>query len=210
MEAVRRSRNPTRTREAILDAAESLFAERGYNATSLQAVGAAAGLSRGTPGYFFGSKEGLYRAVFDRAFEKVDETLTDAYERAAEQPDALGAMRTVVSAYMSFPPHVIRLVEREAVRGGRVLEDLEPRLEQLRSTLARLSSMTETHLKPAPPPLILISIVALTWFPFAYGDTMLRALGLDASDPVFLERYRDFVSELLLSGLRRGAGPTPA
>ena len=52
-----RERNPDRTRELILDAAETLFAERGYEETSLADVGERAGVSRGTPGYFFGSKE---------------------------------------------------------------------------------------------------------------------------------------------------------
>ena len=52
---VEKERNATRSRAAILDAAERLFAERGYDATSLTEVGAAAGVSRGTPGYFFGS-----------------------------------------------------------------------------------------------------------------------------------------------------------
>jgi AcrR family transcriptional regulator len=54
-------RNGNRTREAVLDAAERLFAEKGYDATSLNDVGTAAGVSRGTPGYFFGSKTDLYR-----------------------------------------------------------------------------------------------------------------------------------------------------
>ena len=66
-----KERNATRSRAAILDAAERLFAERGYDATSLHDVGAAAGVSRGTPGYFFGSKPDLYQAVLERAFAEV-------------------------------------------------------------------------------------------------------------------------------------------
>ena len=66
-----RERNGARTREAILDAAEALFAERGYEATSLNDIGAAASVSRGTPGYFFGSKLELYRAVLARCLEQV-------------------------------------------------------------------------------------------------------------------------------------------
>ena len=66
-----RERNPDRTREAILDAAERLFADQGYDVTSLSQVGQAAGVSRGTPGYFFGSKADLYRAVLERCFGEV-------------------------------------------------------------------------------------------------------------------------------------------
>ncbi len=63
------SRDPARSREAILGAAEKQFASQGYEQTSLQQIGQAAGVSRGTPGYFFGSKEQLYGEVPDRLFE---------------------------------------------------------------------------------------------------------------------------------------------
>jgi AcrR family transcriptional regulator len=62
-----KGRDADRSRETILDAAEALFAERGYDGVSLSDIGAASGLSRATPSYFFGSKAGLYRAVLDRA-----------------------------------------------------------------------------------------------------------------------------------------------
>ena len=57
-----------RSREAILDAAERLFAEKGYESTSLKKIAEVAGLSRNTPAHFFGSKEGLYGVVLDRVF----------------------------------------------------------------------------------------------------------------------------------------------
>ena len=68
-----KERNAKRSRAAILQAAERLFATKGYEATSLTDVGAAAGVSRGTPGYFFGSKAELYQAVLDRSFNEVRE-----------------------------------------------------------------------------------------------------------------------------------------
>src|SRR5947208_16822690 len=63
-----RVRDADRSRRAILDAAEALFAGRGFEAVSLQEIGDAAGLSRGTPNYFFGSKEDLYVARLQRIF----------------------------------------------------------------------------------------------------------------------------------------------
>ena len=61
-----RVRDPERTRRAVLDAAEALFAAKGFAATSLQEIADRAGVSRGTPSYFFATKERLYQAVLDR------------------------------------------------------------------------------------------------------------------------------------------------
>jgi len=202
MTEVKRRRDAQRSREAILDAAEHLFAERGYEATSLQLVGTAAGVSRGTPGYFFGSKEGLYRAVFNRAFIRVDAILHAAYSEAdgAEPREAIAG---IVSAYLSIPHEIVRLGDREALRGGKTIQDIEPRLSQLRSSLDQLQALTGNRLKEVPARLLLICIVALAWYPVSHSATMLPALGLDIDDPAFRSEYTTFVTDLLFRGLAR-------
>lgn len=51
--------------QKILEAALSLFAEKGFEATSIREICEAAGITRPTLYYFFESKEGLYRAAID-------------------------------------------------------------------------------------------------------------------------------------------------
>jgi len=202
MAVVKRSRDAQRSREAILDAAERLFAERGYEATSLQLVGTAAGVSRATPGYFFGSKEGLYRAVFDRAFARVETILRETYEEAGDA-EPREAIARIVSGYLSIPQQFVRLGDREAMRGGEVMQEIEPRLSQLRSSLDRLEALTGNGFKDVPAKLLLISIVALAWYPVSHAATMLPALDLDIDDPHFRDEYTTFVTDLLLHGLAR-------
>jgi AcrR family transcriptional regulator len=202
MSQVKRTRDAQRSRERILDAAEKLFAERGYDATSLQLVGTAAGVSRATPGYFFGSKEGLYRAVFNRAFTRVDGILREAYT-AADGVEPREAIEGIVSAYLSIPHQFVRLGDREALSGGKTIQDIEPRLSQLRSSLDRLDALTGNKLKQVPARLLLICIVALAWYPVSHAGTMLPALDLDIDDPAFRAEYTTFVTDLLLHGLAR-------
>ena len=77
-----RERNGARTRLAVLDAAERLCAARGFDATSMHDVGAEAGVSRGTPGYFFGSKAAMHQAVLDRCFARVRDAIRSGKARA--------------------------------------------------------------------------------------------------------------------------------
>jgi AcrR family transcriptional regulator len=54
--------------DRLMQAALKLISERGYDRTSLQAIGEAAGYSRGLVSHRFGSKEGLLWALFEKTF----------------------------------------------------------------------------------------------------------------------------------------------
>lgn len=54
------------TKEKILNVAEELFAQQGYQGTSLRAITAAAGVNLAAVNYHFGSKEALVEAVLSR------------------------------------------------------------------------------------------------------------------------------------------------
>lgn len=68
---VARAEAEERTRTALLDAAEELFFERGWDGMSLGVIAADAGVTKQTLLRHFGSKEGLLEQAFARAFERV-------------------------------------------------------------------------------------------------------------------------------------------
>ncbi|HEX6106610.1 MAG TPA: TetR/AcrR family transcriptional regulator [Gemmatimonadales bacterium] len=206
-----RERNPERSRAAILDAAEKLFAEKGYAAASLNEVGAAAGVSRGTPGYFFGSKADLYRAVLDRMFAQVREAVRAGRERAlasSREPESI--LAGAVSDYFDFlaaRPNFVRLIEREALGGGGLPEEaghLTAGQEALAAISAELGLDDEPSGDAAQ---LLLSIIALCWFHLIHARTVARAVGVSLERPSDLERRKRHVIDLVLHGLAGfGAG----
>jgi AcrR family transcriptional regulator len=56
----------TDTKQALLDAAEGLFAERGFAGTSMRDIAARAGANLAAANYHFGGKRGLMKAVLER------------------------------------------------------------------------------------------------------------------------------------------------
>ena len=202
-----RERNAGRTRDAVLDAAERLFAERGYESTSLTDVGAAAGVSRGTPGYFFRSKELLYRAVLERCLERVRAAVRSGRERAlasAELPEIV--LAGAVGEYFDFisaNPHFVRLLEWEALSGGNHLQTLPPHLEAAQEALGAIVS--ELALEPsdqAEAEQLLVSMLALSWFHVVHAPTVLRALGVDATTEAYRQERRQHVVNLVVQGVR--------
>ncbi len=66
------------TKEKILDVAEGLFAEYGFNDTSLRTITSKAGVNLASVNYHFGDKKTLVRAVLkslSRSFHAGDETV---------------------------------------------------------------------------------------------------------------------------------------
>ncbi len=116
-----RSRNPKASQEAILTAAETCFAEKGYAGTSIQDIANRAGVSRGTPSYFFGSKKELYKAVLDRGFEAVRQLNTEsAVSALAKQKGVKGVFTEVMNNYINFlaaNPNFVRLLQWESLTG---------------------------------------------------------------------------------------------
>lgn len=105
-------------RQAILDAAESLFLEHGFAGVSLQAIVRRSGGSLATVYELFGNKHGLLRAVVDRHRER---GLGDIEEIACSASRPADILLTVAERYHGFaadPRSVdfLRLVIGESLR----------------------------------------------------------------------------------------------
>lgn len=80
------------TRERIMKAAQRLFAERGYDGTSIRAIVARARVNQAAVNYHFQGKEGLYREVLKAAFGGLtaDQLSHAAQSRELSREEALG------------------------------------------------------------------------------------------------------------------------
>jgi AcrR family transcriptional regulator len=87
------------TRERILDAAERLFARRGFHGVSIRDITGTAGVDVALANYHFGSKQGLLEAVFLRRAEdlnterlaRLDALLVDGRRRAPSLEEIIDA-----------------------------------------------------------------------------------------------------------------------
>jgi AcrR family transcriptional regulator len=125
------------TRAHLIEVATRLFAERGYDGTSIEAVLAGSGVSRGSLYHHFPGKEALFWAVLedvgDRAGQQGEGAMRDA-------PDPVAALRAggLVWIRQAGDPVVrqIMLIDAPAVLGWQRWRELdEPVLEVIRGAL---------------------------------------------------------------------------
>jgi AcrR family transcriptional regulator len=86
-------------RQHILEAAEQVFAERGFDSAKLQDISRLAGVSMGTIYTIFPGKEELFRAILA---ERGSELLQVARAGAHSHSDARAALDGLIAAYIDY------------------------------------------------------------------------------------------------------------
>ncbi len=118
-----RTSKAERTREAILEAAEDLFARRGYATTRLDDVAESLGMTGAALFYYFRDKAALYDAVMERAFGSLAANLSEVLFGSSPIVDRIeGAVVVWVDAMVARPT-LARLILRHVA-------DAEEHVEQ--------------------------------------------------------------------------------
>jgi AcrR family transcriptional regulator len=195
----RRRRDAEASRAAILDAAEDLFSQRGYERATLSEIGRRAGVSSGLPTYFFGGKDSLYRAVLERLIAEREARLAPLAKRAVRRFEQTGerraALEVLISGYVDFlreRPALVRLMGREALDGGRHLTAGPRHSIAVASAIERIAGDYPGDLDQ-----LVITTVALCFFPLEHNDTMLAAMGRDAMSDDFAAARKRHVVDVL-------------
>lgn len=106
-------RRAPETKKRILDAAEALFAERGYYGTSIRDISAASKVQNAQTYHHFGSKEGLFRAVIERRADAHSAALRQSLDDLIAEVGEEGL--TLENVFRAF---ITPIVERVVRRGA--------------------------------------------------------------------------------------------
>jgi AcrR family transcriptional regulator len=137
-------RRRTRTRAALLDAAERAFMRDGYHAVRLETLAEEADVSVGSIYNLFSGKDGLYLAAAERATELFAEYLERAYQ-ASESP--LEQVMACGDAYLRFHldhPGAFRFIAFDSGESPPPVRDEQLRQALTERTLAVIGRFRDT------------------------------------------------------------------
>ena len=207
MAADQPAKAPTRIqqerRDAILEAALSVFSGEGFRAATVDRIAEAAGLSKPNLLYYYPSKEAIHRALLDR--------LLDAWLDPLRAIDADGEPLSEIRAYMRRKlelardyPRESRLFANEMLRGAPHMTDAFADLKALVDEKAAVIAgwMSEGRLARTDPHHLIFSIWATTQH-YADFDVQVRAvLGPGKDGEARFEDAARTLDRLYLEGLR--------
>lgn len=104
------NRRGTRSREAVLDAAERLMAEHGYEAATVAALVDEAGVPASSIYHYFGSKEGVLLAVMQRGADRFFDLLPPLARRKRSRAAHLTELVGAVAATLETNPDFLRIL----------------------------------------------------------------------------------------------------
>ncbi|MCC5947095.1 MAG: TetR/AcrR family transcriptional regulator [Nitriliruptoraceae bacterium] len=123
-------------REQLVGVARSVFAAKGFEATSIEEIAERAGVSKPVVYQHFGGKEGVYAVVVDREVRRLTESITRSFDAATPRRVAEGAAAAFL-AYIEEHEEGFRVLIRDAPSGmaggsfGSVISDVATRAERL-------------------------------------------------------------------------------
>ncbi len=101
-------------REQLLDIGRSLFAQKGFDATSVEEIAATAGVSKPVVYEHFGGKEGLYAVVVDREMRALLEAITGALTSSGQPRDLLERAAFALLDYIESSTDGFRILVRDS------------------------------------------------------------------------------------------------
>ena len=135
------------SREAIVDAAQRLFLERGFGAVSMDDLAEAAGVARRTLYNQFAGKEEIFREMLQRVSHQLERAFPPGIETQGDVEDVLRLIARVILELHKNPDYLgfLRMVVADSRQFPWIAEEfaavMDPQTERLVRLLAHLTSV---------------------------------------------------------------------
>jgi AcrR family transcriptional regulator len=202
------------TKERILDTAEILFAQKGYQAVSVRQITSAAECNLAAVNYHFGNKENLYLEVFRSRWVPRAKRLQESFRKYLASQDSLSesaVVRALAKAFVDGPlsdderlRHT-QLMTREMTQPTKAFKQVAENVIQpfFKEVLEQLELVSPDKVSEEEMLLNIFSIFAMVLY-FNFARVAVSRLTGRTYDPSFRAQLVEQITQFSLRGL--GAG----
>ncbi len=208
----RTERKGAATREALMSVATDLFADQGFDGTSVEQITAGAGVNKAMISYHFGGKRRLYNEILSATFSEAHRRFHAIRESDAPADKRLRDFIQTFADLATLSPALPTMVLREALSGGLHIDaKLLPQFLEIFRLVQEIidQGIEEGTFSAVNPYLTHVSLLGSLVFFFALKP--IRSRLADGKLPTSASEVREFVRHLqtiMAHGLAP-ADPTP-
>ena len=199
-----------RSRADILAVARTEFVEHGLSGARVDAIAEKTRTTKRMIYYYFGSKEGLYKAVLQQSY--ADIRATEA-ALALQDLDPMAALRRLIEVTFDYDdanPDFVRLVAIENIHQAEYLKQLPTMQSVSANVLATLEAILQrgreagVFTRQCSALDVHLMISGLCFFRVSNRHTFGAIFGCDLSAPELRERHKAMIVEAVTTWLRGG------
>ncbi len=196
------------TEQAILDAAIKLFGRQGKDGVSIALIADEAQVNRALIFYYFGSKDGLYRAAFLSLAREFANVVGRKMEGIEPGIHLLEQFAREHIAFLRKHPPLVKFIVRELLAADSGGSQLLPEIAEIFGSMkekmldALKAGCEKGEIRPVDPLQTMVNILSLDVF-FFLGKPMVRLIYENNDLEQFEQEREDHVIDLLLHGLQK-------
>lgn len=202
---------PVNTEEIILEAAEKIFLEKGFDGARMQEIADLAGINKALLHYYYKSKDNLYHTVFTKlakafflnVFQKIDMNVPLDF-----------FIKNFIDNYLDNllqRRSILRFMLWELENGGANLNALFSQvipggmvLERFPLYVRIMNAINNKEIRDLDPKMLVINIIGMCIYPFiAHKVINVLWKEYDPCDPVMIEIRKKEIFDLVWNGIKR-------
>ena len=196
------------TEEKIFEAATDVFVDKGMDGARMQDIASHAGINKALLHYYYRTKDQLFDAVFEMIAAKVLKKFAPVFDEKLTLEEKI---RFFFKEHITFlhenpklPAFVLNEINRNPGRIKKLLKNVH--FENLWQKLyeQHKSELGKYNITEAALPQLMVSIAALSVFPFAARgiiEGILDKVGIDFDE--YIEQRKEFAAEFVIKAIKK-------
>jgi AcrR family transcriptional regulator len=185
------------TRASILEAADSLFGELGFDATTTRDIAQRSGVNKALIHYHFGSKDDLLEALLESYYAKLGAAMAGALGTAKGLAAQVETLLDTYADFLAEHHSFARIVQREVASGRHVERIVQRTLPLFQLGVTWFDTTVKRPPKDFDAVNVLITAYGLVVTYFTFGEVLRALTGTDPFSPAALAARKRHVKKVL-------------
>ncbi len=191
------------TKDRILDAAEELFASKGFDGAKVQEIATLAGVNKAMLYYYFKDKDELLIAVVGRIIGGIQDAIPRFFDREENAAHNIENFLDFYIEYLSRNSSFVRLMAWEMLSARHVKaiarEYIIPVFSLMRERI--IEAIRKGWIRDISPEHTVFSVVGMNVFYIVASPIFMLVLGDDPLSPEMIAKRKQAVKDLVMHGL---------